>query len=156
MPAHIKWFVLALIFHVLNGPIFLFQIMMMMMIGKLNANKLIHFHHRSFQAKPTLTQKKKIQLYRWLCANVRRKRNAKLDTTLSNCKWEKQQHSFKIDALHTHTHHTYTTSKQFKFVHHFGFFFFCFVLFWKKWILVGNFHATNRQFHSFRIGLASF
>lgn len=133
------------IFHVSNGPIsflsLFFVQMMLMMICKLNWQQVIHFHHRSFQAKPTLTQTFKSQLYHGLCLNVRRKRNAKFDTTLSNCKRTNKQSFKKL------MHYRHTGSK---FVHHVR----CFVLlFWKKWILVGDFHATNRQFHGFRIGV---
>lgn len=60
--------------------------------------------------------KRKYQLYRWLCSNVRRKRNAKLDTTLSNCKWKKNNNHSKL------MHYTHTTNKQLEFVHHVRFF----------------------------------
>lgn len=94
------------------------------MIRKLNANKSIHFHHRSFQAKPTLTQKK-ISIVS--LALFKRKEETQRETWHNTLKLQmkKKQQSFKIDALHTHNQQTAWIRSP-------RWIFFGFVLFWKN------------------------
>lgn len=116
-----------------------------MMIRKLNANKSIHFHHRSFQAKPTLTQKKIsiVSLALFKC-----KKETQRETWHNTLKLQMKKTTIIQNWCTTHTlTQPANSSNSFNTLD-----FFRFGIVLEKWILVRNFHATNRQFHGFRIG----